>query len=174
MPDDLHISTARLSLRPPEAGDVDPLFAFLGDGEAMRFTSIQPTRDACAAYLIEHERWRDRNGCAPWVVIASESNRIAGYGGLYEDPFDPGWGVEVGYFFAPWAWGRGYASELVAACLDIARRSRRWPEITAFAHPENAASRRVLEKAGFREIEFVDAMNRHRFLWRLAPRPLSA
>jgi ribosomal-protein-alanine N-acetyltransferase len=82
---------------------------------------------------------------------------------LYEDPFDPGWGVEVGYFFHPAAWGRGYASELMAACTAIADEVLRVPEITAFAHQENGGSRRVLEKAGFEPVRFVPEMDRMLF-----------
>jgi RimJ/RimL family protein N-acetyltransferase len=91
------------------------------------------------------------------------------FGGLYEDPFDPGWGVEVAYFFAPSAWGRGFASELVACCIAEARRIARWPMLAAFSHPDNAASHRVLVKAGFREERFVPEMNRR--LYGLSLRP---
>ena len=83
-----------------------------------------------------------------------------GWGGLYNDPFDPGWGVEIGYFFHPAIWGRGYATELVTACVDIADRVLALPEVSAFARPENIASRRVLEKAGFKVVRFVPAMAR--------------
>jgi [ribosomal protein S5]-alanine N-acetyltransferase len=33
-------------------------------------------------------------------------------------------------------------------------------EVSAFAHPDNAASRRVLAKAGFEQRRFVAEMNR--------------
>ena len=79
--------------------------------------------------------------------MAKADGRIIGWGGLYQDPFDPGWGVEVGYSFHPAAWGRGYASELTATCTEIADNVLRLPEVRAFAHRDNLASRRVLEKA---------------------------
>lgn len=77
--------------------------------------------------------------------------------------------MEVGYFFAPAAWGKGYATELTRFCLEIARRRFRLPLVTAFAHPDNAGSRRVLEKAGFVEERYVDAMDRILYRCRLAP-----
>jgi ribosomal-protein-alanine N-acetyltransferase len=34
-------------------------------------------------------------------VRTKADGRTIGFGGLYDDPFDPGCGVEVGYRFAP-------------------------------------------------------------------------
>jgi RimJ/RimL family protein N-acetyltransferase len=79
-------------------------------------------------------------------------------------PFDPDWGVEVGYHFHPAAWGRGYATELAAACMSIADNVLQLPEVNAFARPENVASRRVLEKVGFELVRLVPEMER--FLYR--------
>jgi len=156
--------TERLLLRPPRLADAPALFAFLGDPDAMRFTHVQPSLRACRRHLAVHERQRRRIGCAPWTIIEKNTGKKIGWGGLYDDPFDPGWGVEVAYLFAPSAWGHGYASELVACCLDIARRELQLAQVSAFAHPDNAASRRVLEKAGFFAEQFVQPM--HRWLYR--------
>ena len=43
--------------------------------------------------------------------------------------------------------------------------------VAAFAHPDNAASRRVLERAGFEVERFVPAMGRYLYRRRLAPQP---
>ena len=59
--------------------------------------------------------------------------------------------VRVGYVLAETAWGRGYATELLRGFL------RRWDEkgvtaeLLAGVTARNTASRRVLEKAGFRK-----------------------
>ena len=159
----MHTETARLILRRPRLTDAPALFEFLGDAEAMRYTHVDASLRACRRRIALHEWRRRRNGYAPWTVVAKASGQIIGWGGLYEDPFDPGWGVEVGYFFHPAAWGRGYASELMAACTAIADEVLRVPEITAFAHPENGGSRRVLEKAGFEPVRFVPEMERMLF-----------
>ncbi len=154
------IETERLLLRPPESGDIPLLFDFLGDADAMRFTQTRSSIDDCRHYVEVHEAQRETVGCAPWTIVGKAESEIVGFGGLYADPFEPGWGVEVGYFFKPASWGRGYATELTRACLDLARRERKWPTIWAFAHAGNSASARVLEKAGFNRRRFVHAMNR--------------
>lgn len=73
-------------------------------------------------------------------------------------------GVDVVYFFHPSVLGQSYAPEMVAACMSVADHALRLPEVRAFAHPANAGSRRVLEKAGFEVARFVPKMNR--FLYR--------
>jgi RimJ/RimL family protein N-acetyltransferase len=167
------LATDRLLLRRPRLADAPELFGFLGDAEAMRYTLRFASLRDCRRHIAAHERQRRRVGCAPWVVSsrADEGRRIVGYGGLYEDPFDRDWGIEVGCFFAPWAWGRGYATELTRFCLDVARERLRLAEVAAFAHPDNVASRRVLEKAGFEVERFVLPMGRYLYRRRLAPQP---
>jgi RimJ/RimL family protein N-acetyltransferase len=159
------IETARLLLRPPRLADAPSLFGFLGDATAMQYTTPQASLRDCRRYLAAHERQRRRVGCAPWVVVEKKAGATIGFGGLYEDPFDPGWGVEVGYFFSPAAWGKGYATELTLFCVALARQRARWPRLLAFAHPQNAASQRVLSKSGFQQERFVPEMKR--FLYRL-------
>ena len=156
--------TARLLLRSPRLTDAPPLFDFLGDVTAMQYTTPQASLRDCRRYLAAHERQRRRLGCAPWVIIAKTTGATIGFGGLYEDPFDPGWGVEVGYFFAPAAWGKGYATELTLFCIALAKQQAGWPMLRAFAHPQNFASQRVLLKSGFQRERFVPDMQR--FLYR--------
>ncbi|MCW3474072.1 GNAT family N-acetyltransferase [Limobrevibacterium gyesilva] len=165
------LQTDRLLLRTPRPSDAPAVFAFLGDAEAMRFTHRLADLRACRRFLAAHERQRAKIGCAPWVILRKTDQSVIGFGGLYVDPFDPGWGVEVGYFFAPAAWGQGYASELTRFCLGMARHQLGLTAVSAFAHPENTASRRVLEKAGFVQERFVPAMNRHLYTCRLQARP---
>ena len=166
------IGTARLVLRRPTRADVPALFRFLGDPDAMRYTHHDGSLRECRRRVLVHEWFRRRDGYAPWTILAKDDGRIIGWGGLYKDPFDPGWGVEVGYYFHPSAWGKGYAGELVEACLDQADRVLALPEVRAFARPDNAASRRVLERAGFEVVRFIPAMER--FLYRRGRRVRSS
>jgi RimJ/RimL family protein N-acetyltransferase len=152
--------TARLILRRPVLADVPALFAFLGDASAMRFTHCDASLRDCRRRIAMHEWRRRRDGYAPWTVVAKAGEKIIGWGGLYDDPFDPGWGVEIGYFLHPDAWGQGYASELVAACMRHADDELLLPAVSAFARPDNVGSRRVLEKAGFAVVRPVPAMQR--------------
>ena len=152
--------TPRLLLRRPRLADAPTLFEFLGDPVAMQHTHAHASLRECRRRVAVHEWHRRRNGCAPWTVVTKADGRIIGWGGLYDDPFHPGWGVEVGYFFHPSAWGQGYASELVSACTAFADHTLQLAKMRAFARPENAGSRRVLEKAGFEVVRFVPELER--------------
>jgi RimJ/RimL family protein N-acetyltransferase len=143
------VETERLILRPSRRADIAELFEFLGDPVAMQHTHSDKTLRECQRRVMVHEWRRRRDGCAPWVVVRREDGRIIGWGGLYEDPFDPGWNFEVGYYFRPDVWGKGYASELVGAALAVADKQLELAEVWAMAHPENRGSQRVLQKAGF-------------------------
>lgn len=156
----MELETSRLVLRHPTLADVPRLFEFLGDAEAMQHTHVDASLRQCRRRVAVHERRRRRDGCAPWTILTKADARVIGWGGLYYDPFDPGWGVEVGYSFDPAAWGHGYATELVAACTSLADDALHLPEIHAFARAENVRSRRVLEKAGFKVVRFVPEMER--------------
>jgi ribosomal-protein-alanine N-acetyltransferase len=162
------LETPRLLLRPPRIADAADFFAFLGNPEAMRFTHHDTSLRACRRRLAGFEWQRRRTGIAPWAVVAKTDQRVVGWGGLYEDPFEPGWGVEWGYALHPAEWGKGYATELGSACLGWADNVLRLAEVRAFVHPKNAASRRVLEKLGFAPVRFVVEMDRV-LLRRLAP-----
>ena len=131
------------------------LFRFLGDRQAMRFTHVDASLRDCRRRVAVHEWFRRRDGYAPRTVVRKSDGRIIEWGGLYNDPFDRGRGVEC-----PAAWGQSYVSELVAASMDVADRTLRLPEVAAFAHAGNARTCRVLRKAGFEQVRFVPAMDR--------------
>lgn len=161
MPDSSYpLNTERLALYRPRLADAPALFRFLGDREAMRHTQVDATLRACRRRIAAHEHARRRDGCAPWTVVEKASGEIVGWGGLYHDPFDRRWGIEVGYAFHPKVWGKGYATELVTAGLRQADRVLALPEVWAFAQPDNLGSRRVLDKTGFTEVRFVPEMAR--------------
>ncbi|WP_354342320.1 GNAT family N-acetyltransferase [Phyllobacterium ifriqiyense] len=157
------IETARLILRKPKLSDVPHLFEFLGDPVAMQYTHVDASLRECRQRTAMHEWQRRIDGYAPWTIISKDSNQIIGWGGLYDDPFDPGWGVELGYYFHSDAWGQGYGSELASAAMEEADQKLKLPKVGAFARPENKASRRLLERAGFKVIRFVPEMERFFF-----------
>jgi [ribosomal protein S5]-alanine N-acetyltransferase len=91
----------------------------------------------------------ERYGFGLWLLRDRSTGETVGRGGL-QHTFVGGAGeVEVGWAIVPERWGQGLATELALASVDVAFRELRLPEIVAFALPDNVASRRVMEKAGF-------------------------
>ncbi|MBB6099497.1 RimJ/RimL family protein N-acetyltransferase [Deinobacterium chartae] len=67
----------------------------------------------------------------------------------FKGPPDPAGHLELGYGFSPACRGRGYAAEMVRALTVWALVRPDVCTVTAQTAVNNAASRRVLEKAGF-------------------------
>lgn len=142
------IRTDRLLLRPPRPDDADAVLAACQDPEILRWTASLPdpyTRADAEAWvgdIAPAERAEGRG--LPCVVEAVGG--LAGSAGLTF--LAPG-RVEVGYWTAPWARRRGYATEATVALAG-------W----AFAHGAaqvvlrtavgNTASQEVARRAGFR------------------------
>lgn len=155
------LETNRLLLSAPRLSEVPALFAFLGDKAAMQNTHCDANIRECQRRIAVHEWRRRRDGFAPWTVRLKTTGKIIGWGGLYDDPFDPGWGIELAYYFDSASWGNGYASELCYAALEFADHQVKAENVTAFAHPHNAASIALLSKLGFEYIRFVEHMERN-------------
>jgi RimJ/RimL family protein N-acetyltransferase len=65
--------------------------------------------------------------------------------------------IELGWVIVPERWGRGLATELARASLEVVFGPLALREVIAYTQPGNLASRRVMEKSGFsydREIMF--------------------
>jgi RimJ/RimL family protein N-acetyltransferase len=165
-------ATERLLLRVPRLSDAGELMGFLGDRDAMRYTHHLANLRECRRHLAGHNCQRGKKGYGPWTIIEKVSGQIVGLGGLLDDPFDPGWGIEVVYHFSPAVWGNGYATELTRHCLKVAAEQLHVSEVSAFAHPANTASQRVLAKNGFEQRRFVAQMNRHLYVRALARPPV--
>ena len=120
---------------------------------------LAATRDRLNLYRAQAEK----DGFGAWTAVLKESEQVVGWGGLISDPVDPGWGNEVSYFIHSDQWGHGFASEIVDAALALAFDELDLREIVAFAHVENRASVRVLEKAGFRFHRFVAELDRNEY-----------
>jgi RimJ/RimL family protein N-acetyltransferase len=94
-------------------------------------------------------------GYGYWIVRERESGRFVGEVGLAEfrrevTPSLEG-APEAGWVLAPWAHGRGYATEAVRAALSWADANLAAPRTVCLIAPENAASIHVAGKCGFRE-----------------------
>ncbi len=94
------------------------------------------------------EHW-DRHGFGMWTARDRESGQMLGRGGLQYTYTAGLHDVEAGWAIVPERWRQGLATELAHACVEAAFDQLRLLELVAFTLPDNAASRRVMEKAGF-------------------------
>jgi ribosomal-protein-alanine N-acetyltransferase len=86
----MDVETSRLVLRRPRSADMPAVFSFLGDGQAMQHTHADVSLRDCRHRIAVHEWRRRHDGYAPWTIVAKSDERIIGWGGRYDDPFDKG------------------------------------------------------------------------------------
>jgi RimJ/RimL family protein N-acetyltransferase len=104
-------------------------------------------REAAVALVRETAEGRPPGEFGPYEVIEVASGNVVGGIGFHAPP-DRNGSVEVGYGIVESVAGRGYATLALIGFLELAGRlSVR--DVRGRAVPENTASRRVMEKAGF-------------------------
>ncbi len=146
------LETDRLILRPLNEKDVDAIFVMRSDPEVMRFIREPQDRDESANWVeLVSSRWATEQigFCA---MVEKSSGKFVGWCGLWR--LKETGEIEVGYALAKEFWGKGYATESALKFLDYAFEKLKSEKIVAVARPENAASRRVMEKLG---MDFVKA-----------------
>ena len=75
-------------------------------------------------------------------------------------------GTTIGYALLPDERGKGYGTEAVEIMVDYLFLTKNIVRIQAETHPENIASQRILEKAGFRKEGIVRRSFFSRGVWR--------
>lgn len=124
--------TTRLNGRPPREGD-GALYALLFGAQA-----------GATRLAADLQDW-DRHRVCPWVLFhAGHPVGVAGFRIGFGDD-----GLDLSFHFLPELAGQGLASEFVQAALDHAASILKEDRFFASVAPDNAASIRVLQKAGF-------------------------
>jgi len=143
-----NLVTARLTLGPWRAEDIDPYFSMVYERDARAAAAPRngrPTRDDLAEEIPVRLRELNETGIALLAVRLDES--FIGYAGLtagkasLDEP-------EIAYELLREFHGFGYATEAARAVVTAAQatgRTRLWASVRTW----NEASFRVLAKAGF-------------------------
>ncbi|MDQ0252583.1 RimJ/RimL family protein N-acetyltransferase [Sphingomonas kyeonggiensis] len=143
----MFVRTQRLTLRPGWPEDAAALTQAIGHENVVRNLSRAPWPypvEAAETFLASFDNPVDTK----FLVFEHRdgATRLIGGTGLSEWKDEPN---ELGYWYTPDAWGRGFATEAGRAVLHAARALgiRR---VTAGHFIDNPASGRVLRKLGFR------------------------
>ena len=159
----LVLQSARLTLRPLAARDVDLTVAMMTDPAVMKYWGPVMTEDAAAAKQPNLVRRGGNGGIGIWCVDDRASGEKLGWALLLPMTVDGGgtdWDtvvedvwpdddIEVGYMLRPAAWGQGLATEACARMVRFAFEGTPLVEVVGVTHPGNDASQKVLRKCGF-------------------------
>jgi RimJ/RimL family protein N-acetyltransferase len=142
------IETARLYLRLFRPADLEDLAGLLADPDVVRYVGngLPIPREEAENALHSIIRHWDNHGFGRWAVSERSTRKFIGFGGLRSLMGTP----EVVYHLAPPYWGRGLATEIARASLRFGFEDRQFDRIVAVAKPENAASIKVMAKAGLK------------------------
>jgi RimJ/RimL family protein N-acetyltransferase len=150
------LETERLVLRGHTRADFEECAALWGDAQVTRHIGGRPsTEEEAWARVLRYAGLWVLLGYGYWAVRERETGRFVGDVGLADfhrevTPSLDGM-PEAGWVLAPWAHGRGFATEAVRAVLAWGDAHLAAPRTACLIAPENAASLRVAEKCGFRE-----------------------
>ena len=158
-------TTPRLRLRRPHSADAAAIFDTYGsDPDVTRYLGWprhMRVEDTRAFVLFSDNQWK-RWGQGPLLIEELTSRRIIGSTGLAVEAAHR---ASTGIVLAKAYWGQGYATEALAAVLDIARATSLC-RVEALCHHAHSASARALEKVGF---ELEGRLKRHTVFPNLDP-----
>jgi RimJ/RimL family protein N-acetyltransferase len=155
------IETGRLRMRSLRYDDLGDLVALINNWEVARWVSSVPHpytevdgREWIARVQQDHATGRPRR----FAIALKEADRLIGGVGIDGSTGDESEEPALGYWLGEPHWGKGYASEAVAAVIDYGLQTLGMETIRACTDPNNLASQKVLlrcdlEKVG--EIELV-------------------
>jgi RimJ/RimL family protein N-acetyltransferase len=124
------------------------------DAETRRFL-----REKC-------DHW-EQYGFGMWMYRDRVTGVFVGRGGLQHIEVGGSEEVEVGYTVAAASQGHGLATEMVRAMVAVGFEQLGLTNLVAFTLPNNIASRRVMEKAGFGFERDIDHVGNPNVLYRL-------
>jgi RimJ/RimL family protein N-acetyltransferase len=148
------VRTQRLALRAWTMEDADEMFAIYGDPRVWRFLS--PSADyadlpATRARLATSIETIATRGYGHWALVENEGGALVGSCG-FRSGFEEK-ELEVGFTIAPSRWGRGYATEIAGAVVELGFEHFGAPRIWSLTSPANLPSLKVLEKIGMRYVK---------------------
>ncbi len=145
------LETQRLRLRELQESDAEDIHAMRSDESVMQFIGrARSTSSNDARELIERiQNEKTNTEAITWGITIKPDETLIGTIGLYRLKKEHFRG-EIGYLLAKPFWGNGYMSESVVRVLKHAFESLGFHSIEADINPANSASKRVLDRAGFK------------------------
>lgn len=141
-----------LALRAKRPEDVAAITAACQDPEIPRWTLVPSpyTRADAEAFLRTSAEEQAAGRSANFLAVDARDGTLLGSFSVMGLDREPGYG-ELGYWVAAEARGRGVATRAVRLLTEWAVRELGLERVELLVHQDNAPSRRVAEKAGYRD-----------------------
>jgi len=145
---DYFLTSARLGFRKWTASDLPLALELWCDPAVTRLIGGPFSPGAVQSRLTQEIEQEKQFGMQYWPVFLLEDGRHAGCAGLRPYRQEQKM-VELGIHLRPAFWSQGYAEEAARCLMAYAFDHLNMAALFAGHHPENAGSRRLLEKLGF-------------------------
>lgn len=145
------LDTPRLQLRKVVLDDAHDMYRYANDPEVSRYVlwDVHRTLADSLSFVRGIIDKYEMGQVAEWCVQEKSTSRMIGTCGFVHMDGEHS-RAEIGYALGRRSWGQGYASEAVQAVVKLAFAQLKLNRLEARCMLANAASRRVLEKAGLR------------------------
>jgi len=148
----IEIDGKRIILRKLRLSDTENIYRNLQDNEMVKWTLSIPwpykKQDAIKFIRKTHYKIKKKTGYALGIVL-NGTNRVIGVVDIFHIDWENK-NAELGYWLGKKYWGKGYTTEAVKLMLKFAFEKLKLHRVYANLFEENIASRRVLEKTGFK------------------------
>jgi RimJ/RimL family protein N-acetyltransferase len=154
----LGLETPRLILRQWQDSDLEAFAAINADPVAMQHFPATMSAEESQALMRQHYQHVSEHGFGAYAVLRRDSGAFIGACGCKYIPWphalpSP---VEIGWRFAPSAWGQGFATEAARATLEDCFAKTALEHICSFTVQANRPSWSVMERLGMQRRSDLD------------------
>ncbi|WP_440896988.1 GNAT family N-acetyltransferase [Amphibacillus sp. Q70] len=154
----IYLETSRLQLRDWDEADLEPFSRLNADENVMKYfpgtLSFTETNEFYKLIISEFEEY----GFGLYAVETKENTEFIGFIGFHKAAFEADFTpcIEIGWRLKKEAWGKGYATEGVAACLQYGFNTLGFSDVYSFTADINKPSKNVMIKNGMNFIKTFD------------------
>lgn len=145
---EVYLETQRLIIRTKRPSDLSNEHLMDTDEEVRRYTGGIADLQMTIEYFNRNIEQSLGSGYGYFAVTLKPHDEMIGWVCLKECPFLGK--MEIGYQLMKNYWGHGITTEAAHRMLQYGFQYQQLPEIWAIINPANTASRRVVDKLGFR------------------------
>lgn len=154
----IYVEASRLRLRDWDETDIVPFSALNADENVMQyFPKTLSTEETKAFYTLIVDKIK-ANGYGLFAVEEKETNEFLGFIGFHRATFAADFTpcIEIGWRLKEAAWGKGFATEGAAACLQYGFTKLGFTDIYSFTADVNTPSQNVMRKIGMQYVKDFD------------------